>query len=150
MAGTLSIVNNFSLLSDGIVDTGKQGAIADVPSAALQISVNGTMFKLKGTLPTASIVQAYTAATDFPATFSHLFFWSDQTCYIQIVGTATNAILKVLATDPFVLPGFGSILAAANTTNIAGGSEPAVTAVSKIVLGNYSGTTMNYLLALMS
>lgn len=150
MAGTLSIVNNFSLLSQGVIDSGKQGAIADVPSTALQISVSGLIFRVRSTLATATIVQVYTAATDFPATFSHLFFWSDQTCYIQIVGTATNAIFKVLATDPFVLPGFGSILAAANTTNIAGGSEPAVTAVSKIVLGNYSGTTMNYLLALMS
>ncbi len=139
MAGSLSITNNFSLNNQGQIITGQQGAITTAPTAAFVIATTGTSKYLEGTLATATVVTAYNAANDFPATFIYAFYWADQVSYIQLVGSATNCVLKVAATQ----------LAAASTSIITGGSEPAVETLAKIVLGNYSGVSMNYILAII-
>ncbi len=152
---TLTIINNFLLDSDGVETIGKQGvttdAITDGYSLATSgLTITGTSKLLKGQLATATVNLLYDASVDFPATFDYLFLWTDQTCYIQVIGSATNATLKIAAQVPYTLSGFGSILAAANGTPISGGSEPAVSAVSKVYLGNYSGNLLNYLFAVVT
>ncbi len=152
MSTTLKIINNFVLDSDGIQDIGKQGAIADLTTdqfSITDVTISGTIHRRKGSLATATVVTAYNASTDFPATFDYLFFWADVTMCVQVIGTATEARFKVLKQTPFVLSGFGSIVASAGTSIITGGTEPTYTAVSKIVIGNYSGGTGNYLLNLI-
>ncbi len=147
---SLSIVNNFSLLSNGRYKYGKQGLADAALATALAISVNGTTHYVEGSLATASIVTVFDDDDDVPADWVYLYYWADQISYIQIIGSATNAIFKVAATQPFVLAGYDSILAAANTTPIAGNSEPTLTDIDSIVLGNYSGSTMNYLFAVIN
>lgn len=149
MSATLSIVNNFSLPTQGNTYTGQQGPITALPSAPLAITVNGTIYEAVNTLATAAIVTIFDS-DDVPATWQYLFYWADQITYIQIIGSGSNAIFKVAAMQPFVLPGYNKVLAAANTTPIAGGSEPAVTTVASVVLGNYSGTAANYLFAVIN
>lgn len=144
MSATLEITNNFSLDSQGITKSGKQGAIADSPATPFEITVDGRVFQVTDTLATATVVTVYDDDNDTPADFDYLFFWADQDMYIQIVGSGTNAIFKVKAKTPFVLPGFDTILAAADTTIITGGAEPTLTDIDSVVLGNYSGTTANY------
>ena len=53
------------------------------------------------------------------------------------------------ANVPLVLPGFDSINAAANSTLITGGTEPTMSDIDSIALGNYSGSTANYTLAVI-
>jgi hypothetical protein len=142
---TLSITNNFSLPTQGNTLTGKQGAAADGFAAALAITVSGTVHQVVGSLTTATVATVYDDDDDFPADWDYLFFWADQISYIQLIGSGSNVIFKLAATQPFVLPGYDSLLAAANTTIITGGSEPALTDIDSIVVGNYSGNTMNYL-----
>ncbi len=150
MAGTLSIVNNFSLLAQGMYQYGKQGLADDTPATALAISVNGTCHRVNGSLATAAVVTVYDDDDDVPADWVYLYYWADQISYIQIIGSATSAVFKIAAYQPFVLPGYDSILGAASTTPIAGNSEPVVTDIDSIVLGNYSGNTMNYLFAVIN
>jgi hypothetical protein len=144
MSSTLSVVSNFSLASQGRTITGKQGAAADGFDTALDITVTGTVHEMIGSLATATVATVYDDDNDLPADWDYLYFWADQDCYIQIIGSGSNAIFKVEATVPFWLPGFDSILAAADTTIITGGSEPTLTDIDSIVIGNYSGNTMNY------
>lgn len=152
---TLNILNSFELSSDGVSNVGKQGTstsgLFDVLAltSSTTPALAGTTKYVKGSLATATVNTVWATATDFPATFDYLYFWADQIMYIQVIGTATNATFKIGATIPFVLAGYGSVLAAANTTIITGGAEPSVTALTKVVLGNYSGSTANYLLAII-
>lgn len=149
MSATLSIVSNFSLPTQGRTLTGKQGAATDSFDEALDITVDGQVHEVIGSLATATVVTAYDDDDDVPADWDYLYFWADQDCYIQIIGSASNVIFKVEATVPFWLSGFDSVLAAANTTAITGGSEPILTDIDSIVIGNYSGSTMNYHLAII-
>lgn len=146
---TLSIVNNFQLDSQGVLKTGKQGAAADGFSDEFDITVTGTCQQLTGTLATATANTVFDS-DDFPATWLYLYYWADQISYIQIIGSGTNARFKVAAKQPFVLPGYNSILASADTTPITGGAEPSLTTISKVVIGNYSGNAMNYLFAVIN
>jgi hypothetical protein len=141
---TLSIVNNFSLDSQGRTRTGKQGDDEAAFDTAMDVTVSGTCHEVIGSLATASIVTVYDDDNDVPADWDYLYFWSDQDCYIQIIGSGTNVIFKVEANVPFVLPGFDTMLAAADTTAITGGTEPTLTDIDSIVIGNYSGNTMNF------
>lgn len=157
MTATLEIINNFTLTSNGVESVGKQGAAADAITDAYSaatsptsLTISGTDKRMKGSLATATVNLLYDSSVDFPATFDYLFLWADQTCYIQIVGSSTNAVFKIGACLPFTLSGYGSILAAANGTAITGGSEPSVAAVTKVYLGNYSGTTLNYLFSVIN
>ena len=154
MATTLKILNSFTLDSNGIETIGKQGAIADaltdkysLATSPTSLTISGTSKYMKGSLATATVNLLYDSSVDFPATFDYGFLWADQDSYIQVIGSSTNAVYKVGAQVPFVIPGYGKILAAANGTAITGGSEPSVAAVTKIYLGNYSGTTLNFVFA---
>ena len=155
MAATISIITNATLTNQGLSDYVKQGNATDAittgyaPSAS-DWTLNGQIYNNGGTLATATVVTAWQSAQDYPTGFQYGIFWSDQNCYIQAITAGTNNVQKVLKQLPFVFPGFGSIIAAANTTAITGGAEPSVAAITKIVLGNYSGTTMNWRLLLIN
>ncbi len=84
-----------------------------------------------------------------PLDWLYFHYWTDQTSYIQFITAATNVIFKIGAYSPFSFGGFNKLLAAANTTPITGGSEPVAADIKKVVLGNYSGTTMNYVLSII-
>lgn len=144
MSSILKIVNSFELTAQGQSITGKQGLSTDGITDQFSITVTGASHRVSTTLATATVVTVYDDDDDVPIDFVYLHLWADQDLYIQIIGSATNATFKVAAKQPFVLPGFDSILAAANTTPISGGSEPSVTDIDSIVLGNYSGSTANY------
>ena len=149
MAGTLSIRNNFRFVTQGLTLTGKQGASTETIDTDLDITVGGQVHHVIGSLATATVVTVYDDDNDTPADWDYLYFWADQDMYIQLIGSATNVIFKIEATQPFVLPGFDTLLAAADTTIITGGSEPTLTDIDSIVLGNYSGSTANYLFAVI-
>ncbi len=141
---TLNLWNYFSLDTQGGEKTGKQGTSTDGPLVPFALTVDGTSQSDTGTLATATVRQIWASASDFPTTFNYFHFWADQDCYLQFVSGATNFTIKVEAKVPFVMPGFGTLLAAANTTAITGGTEPTLAAVATINLGNYSGSTLNY------
>ena len=52
------------------------------------------------------------------------------------------------AYQPFVLPGYDSMLAAADTS-ILTSSEPTLTDIDSVVIGNYSGGDATYLFAVV-
>lgn len=149
MSATLKIINNFEITTQGVTYTGKQGLAADSADEAFEVTVDGTVHHVTGSLATATVVTVYDDDNDVPIDWEYLFFWADQDCYIQLIGAATNVIFKIEAKEPFVLPGFDSLLAAADTTAITGGSEPSVADIDSIVIGNYSGNTMNYVFAVI-
>ncbi len=143
MSATLNITNFFSMVSQGREISGKQGAATDDPKSPLPLTVDGLSNLQIGTLATATVATLFDS-DDFPATFVYLFFWSDQDCYIQLIGSGSNVIIPITAEVPFTLA-IGQLLAAANTSKITGGSEPTLTNIASVVIGNYSGQTANYL-----
>lgn len=147
MSATLNITNFFSLVSQGSERTGKQGSISDAPQTPFDITVTGTGDFLTGSLETATVRTIYDDDGDFPTDFNFSHYWADQNSYIQLIFGTTNVILSVLAKVPFCLAplaaGFVG-LAAANTVIITGGTEPTLTDLDSVVIGNYSGSTMNY------
>ena len=148
MASTLAILNNFVLTTDGSEFFGKQGAITDAITDEYEsLSVDGLIHMVKGSLATAAVVTVYDDDNDVPADFDYAFIWADQTYYVQVIASATNYIVKCAAKVPYVISGFDSVLAAADTTAITGGSEPSVTDIDSVVIGNYSGSTMKYVCA---
>jgi hypothetical protein len=148
MAGTLSITTQFELESLGRTIRGKQGESTAAWDTPFEISVTGTIHEMIGSLATATVVTVYDDDNDAPTDWDYLWYWADQDSYIQLVGSGTNVILKVEQYVPFVLS-FDSLLAAADTTIITGGSEPSLTDIDSVVIGNYSGNTMSYHVALI-
>lgn len=149
MSATLSIKNTFEIELQGSTISGKHGLAASGADDALDITVSGTCHHVVGSLATAAIVTVYDDDDDVPADWDYLYFWADQDCYIQIIGPTMHVVFKIEAYQPFVLPGFDSLTAAANATPITGGSEPAPSDIDSVVIGNYSGNTMNYLFAVI-
>ena len=143
MSATLSVINNFTMESQGVTYASQQGASTAGFDTAYDITVNGTCHSMIGSLATATVNTVFDDDNDFPADFQYLHYVSDQDSYIQFVGSATNVIFKVTAKVPITLT-YDSLLAAADTTIITGGAEPSVTDIDSVVIGNYSGTTMNY------
>lgn len=141
---SLEILNNMTLTVLGNTYTAKQGAITDDFSDVKSLTVTGLIHSRTGSIATSTVATVFDSANDLPATFLYAHVVCDQTVYIQIIGSATHAIVKVAAGVPFVIPGVGSVLGVASTTVIV--SEPSLTAVAKIVIGNYSGNTANYTL----
>lgn len=146
---TLELKSNFSIETQGITYTGKQGASTLAVGDPLEITVSGTIHDVLSSLNTATVVTVYDDDNDVPADWDYAFYWADQDSYIQIIGSGSNAIFKVEAYVPFWISGFDAILAAADTTIITGGAEPSLTDIDSIVIGNYSGSTMNFLFALI-
>jgi len=155
VAVTLDIITNFDLEAEGISLLGKQGSSDSAFTDSYRVSddatitITGNSHRFANTLATATAVLAYDSSSSPIATFDYGHFWADVDMYIQIISAATNVIFKVRAKCPEVIPGYGKLLAAANTTPITGGAEPSVAAVAKIYLGNYSGGTGNYILTLI-
>jgi hypothetical protein len=141
---TLKITHNISLEVQGNTFRAKQGTSTDDFDEPFEYTVTGTLHSMVGSLATASVVTVYDDDNDSPADFDYAYFWADQDCYIQIIGSGTNVVFKVEAKIPFDIPGFDTMLAAADTTAITGGTEPTLTDIDSIVVGNYSGSTMNY------
>ncbi len=146
---TLKIISNFEMSSQGLDISGKQGAATADAETALSITVTGTVHKVVGTLATATVITIYDDDDDYPADWDYAFFWADADCYIQIIAGSTNVVFKVEATVPFWIPGFDSCLPAANATLITGGTEPTLTDIDSIAIGNYSGSSLNYVLAII-
>lgn len=156
MANTLSITNNFEVTINGTTYTGKQGAVGSNFDTSYDITVDGAIHISSNPLATATVVTAYDDDDDKPVDFNFIFFWSDVDMYIQLIGSGTNVIFKQRAFFPFTLGhsgtvagSMGALLAAANTTIMSGGAEPSLTDIDSIVIGNYSGGTGNYFLAVI-
>lgn len=146
---TLSIWNYFQLDSQGVEKTGKQGTSTDAAQTPFDVTVTGTDYAMTGSIATATVRTLWDEDSNFPATFDYLHFWCDQIVYLQLIAQGTNVIHRIAAKQPFVLPGYSTILAAANTTPIAGGTEPTLSQIDSILLGNYSGSTANFTLTLV-
>ncbi len=144
MSVTLDIINNFTLDNLGVTTTGKQGLAASDFSDVYGITAAGKVKQLSGVLATAAIQVIYDDSVDTPVDFLYLHIWGDVTHYVQLITAATNVVLKLGAYIPLTFGGFNSLLAAAATTAIAGGAEPATADIKKVVLGNYSGGNMNW------
>ena len=145
MAATLKIINNAEIVLLGETVTVKQGSTDDGIKTAFEFSVTGEGSHIPaGILATASAATIWDDDTHQPDDFDYFIYWADQDSYIQIIGSGSNAIFKVEAKMCFVIPGFDTILAAADTTKITGGSEPSLTDIDNITIGNYSGETMNF------
>lgn len=158
---TLNIINNISMTSQGSTTVVKQGTSTSDSGTAFQVSVDGNVHQVKSTLATASVVTLWDEDDDTPANFDYFIYWADQDTYLQFIsagaGSPTNGsfIIKVEANEPFVMPGFDEMLAQASTTAITGGTEPSGLTnptwgdIDSIVMGNYSGSTVNYNVAVI-
>jgi hypothetical protein len=147
---TLEIVTNAVLDAQGLETVCKQGAIADSLSTAYSITavtITGNKHQRGNALATSTIVKVYDSSTDTPATFDYLHFWADVDMYIQLITAGTEVRFKVLAKVPFIIPGYGSLIATAGTTAMA--AEPVVAAIAKIYVANYSGGSGNYVLTIV-
>lgn len=149
MSATLKITSNFLVELNGVQHSGKQGTITDGIDDPFEVTVDGKIHHIGGTLATATVVTLWDEDSASLPDFDYGWFWADQDCYLQLIAQATNVIFKVEAKVPFWVPGFDQILAAANTTAITGGTEPTMSDLDSLVLGNYSGNTLNYALALI-
>lgn len=150
MSVSLDLVNNFTVSVNGFTQVGNQGMSQNDFSDPYRVTVTGECHVTGGQLATATVRSVYETAGDYPTSWAYLWLVADQICYVQLIGSGTNAILKLAAYQPFVLPGYNKILAAADTTAIAGNSEPSVTTIANVYLGNYSGTTLNYQFAVIN
>ncbi len=140
---TLNVVNNYEVTSQGISKSGKQGEAADGFDTALELTVTGTAHQATGSLATDAVATVWDGDDDLPATWDYLHFWADQDCYIQIIGPAMNVVFPVTAYVPFTLAA-AAMVAAASATAITGGAEPTMSDIDSVVIGNNSGSTMNY------
>lgn len=146
---TLNIWNHLSHSLVGSETTAKHGTTTDAPQTPFAITAAGNEYDLKGTCATAAVKTLWDEDSNFPATFLYAHFWADQICYLQLIAQSTNVIHRIAAKQPFVLPGYSTILGAANTTIITGGTEPTLSQIDSIAIGNYSGSTLNYHLVLV-
>lgn len=141
---SLSIINNFTgTLQGGATLVGKQGLAANGMADTYSPTITGLGKQFQSQLATATVVTVYDNSVDSLAAFIYLHYWADQATYIQLITAATNVKIKLGAYIPFSFGGYCTMLAAASTSAITGGSEPATVAIAKVVLGNYSGTTAN-------
>lgn len=141
--GTLNVINNFELTSQGRTVEGKQGEAAGEFDEAFAIDVAGTLHEMIGTLADDAVATVFDDDDDHPADFDYLYYWADQDSYIQIIGPSMQVTFKVLAKTPFVLS-FDQIHASASATAITGAAEPTMSDIDSVVIGNYSGNAMNY------
>lgn len=145
---TLNIWNYFSLNSQGAEKTGKQGTSTDDPKTPFALTVDGKSYQSTGQVADDAIETIWDEDSDTPTDFDFFHFWSDQDCYLQIIGATTNFIVEIEAKVPFVLSS-DAILAAANTTVMTAGVAPSTEAIDSIVVSNMSGSTMNYVASII-
>lgn len=140
---TLSVISNFRVTSQGITYSGKQGSTDDATTDPFDVTVTGNVHQVNGTLATATVTTPFDDDDDAPADWDFLFVWTSVDMYLQLIGSGSNIIFKLLAKVPFMLT-YDSLLAVGNTTAITGGTEPTLTDIDSILLGNYSGGSGNY------
>lgn len=143
---TLNIINNFEITVQGVTYSGKQGASSDASTDPHELTVTGNVMGGSAVLATASVRTVWDEDDDEPNDILYWFYWCDVASYIQFVAQGTNVIFPVAAKTPFVLSG-NTLLAAADTTIITGGTEPTLSAIDSVVIGNYSGGNGNYVFA---
>lgn len=152
MAAILDIINNFELVNQGITLDGKQGAITDLMATPYRLSngitVNGDTHRAAKSLATGTVVLVYDSSVSPLTTFVYGHFWADVAMYLQIITSATEYSEKIEAKSPKTFP--GKMIASGGTTPITGGAEPAVVAIAKIYVGNYTGSVGNYILTLVN
>lgn len=148
MSVPLTVVTNFEVTSQGTTLTGKQGLASSDFAEGYDITVTGYVQRIIGAISTASVRKLYDDDEDFPTDPLYWHFWADGNCYLQFVGTGTNFILPIAAYVPQTLYG-ATMLAAASTTDITGGSEPVLADIDHINVGNYSGASISYALAVI-
>lgn len=146
---TLSVLSNFTMSSQGKTVAGKQGAAANTAATTFDYTVGGVTYELVGSIPTATVRTLWDEDANFPVDWDVGWFWCDQDCYLQLIGTVGNVTHRIEATFPFWIPGFDEILPAGNLTLITGGTEPTMETIDSIALGNYSGSTANFHLILI-
>lgn len=151
---TLKLINYMILNSQGVDTVGKQGNILDASTdlynpATSTVLIAGDKHDVRKTLATATVVTAYDDSASAVTGFDYGFFWADVDMYVQLVTASVQVIHKVLAKTPYVIPGYGTCLPAANTTIMSGGTEPTTVEIKKINIGNYSGSTGNFILLLV-
>lgn len=157
----LNIINTFTLSgmpTAGGPYSGFQGPYTGLAATPLNIAnlsstvlsgsaLSGLIYNDAGTLATATALKIYDSSVMKPATFNYVWIWADQACYVQTIATATNCVYQMLPTVPQTFS-LNTCLGAANTTPIST-SAPSTTAIATIYLGNYSGSTMNWIIALI-
>lgn len=146
---TLNILSNLEMLVNGLNRQYKQGDAADGFNEPFQVTVSGITFERVGSLATATVITLWDDDNQFPADWDFGYLWADQDVYLQLIGATANVTIKVEAKVPLWIPGFDSILPAANTTLITGGTEPTMEDIDSIALGNYSGSAANYAFVLI-
>ena len=145
MTVNLDFVSNFIMTANGISLAGQQGLDgAGAQTDPFSLSVNGQGHQTPFSIPTAAVQKVWDSAIYVPSTFAFLFLVADQDLYLQVIGQASNFIVRVVAGMPFVLSN-QNILAAANTTAMTT-TPPGVGLITKVYLGNtsdLSGLTAN-------
>ncbi len=138
-----NVISNFSITVRGRTYSSFQGTdSSNTATDAFVVDVDGEVHHMSSTLATATALKVWDDDTHKPSDFDLAFLVSDQDMTIQIIGSATNVALKVLAGVPFWLS-YDVILAAANTTPISG-TEPTWEDIDNIVIQNNSGNDANY------
>lgn len=135
---SLLIISNFTVTSDGVVYSGKQGETTDATTDEFTVTVDGLVHQVNTSIATAAVATVWDEDNDTPADFDYLFVWSSVVMYLQLIGQTSNIITKLLAKVPYMLCN-DQMLAAASTTAITGGTEPTLEDIDSVVIGNYSG-----------
>lgn len=149
MAVDIEVLNNFEMTIRGVTFTGKQGLAADGITEAFAISVDGKAHAMAFELAVDTTKTLWDDDDDLPDDFDFMFFWGDQNCFLQVIASATNFIVPVLAKVPFILAPkidaaspTAKCLGAANTTAMS--ATPSTTEIDSILVRHaIASTTMN-------
>ena len=149
MAVDLDVLCNFEMTIRGVTFTGKQGTATDGISDPFVISVDGKAHAMPFELAVDTNLTIWDDDDDQPNDFDFFFFWADQNCFIQVIASATNIIVPVLAKVPFIMApkidaasSAAKCLGAANTTAMSG--TPSTTEIDSIIVRHaIASTTMN-------
>lgn len=140
---SLNIKCSFSIAVRGKTHEGWQGTdAANDADDAFTLTVDGKAAPVEAQLATAGALNLWDEDSSPIGTFDYLFLVSDQDLDLQIIGSATHAVLRVKAGVPFCM-GYDTILGVANTTEITAGATPAYESIDSIRVSNRSGSTAN-------
>lgn len=147
MSASLYVLNSFTSTINNCPLQAYQGASGF--SDPVTITLAGKAKVVPSSLATAGAVTIYDDSVDTEVTdLFYLWYKADVATYLQLITAATNVVIGPFAANvPVSLGAYATLklLAAGSTTAITGAAEPSTTDVKKIVIGNYSGSTANYL-----